>query len=119
MPDPNAGFDKMNGAQFGLIMSEILQERARQNVLKDEGRFDHTLDDKALSNGDRLACVDEEIGEVAREILELRRLVHDRPRHEQPGASERDKLRKELIQVAALVVAWLEGPCNALPLLDS
>jgi hypothetical protein len=107
----------VDGTKFGLIMGDVMNERHRQDELRDQGRFEFTCADEGLSNADRLACVNEEIGEVAREILTLKSLVHDRPRHEQPN--DITKLHNELVQVIALCVAWLESPGNSIPLLKS
>lgn len=99
------------------IFEAINLERERQDRLKAQGRFKFTAADGGMGNLDRLACIGEEIGEVARECLNLRNLVYDRPRHQ--NDTETDDLEKELIQIAALVVAWLESPMNSMPRMDN
>ena len=77
----------------------IDDERHRQERLKSEGRFSMTCAD-AMSDLERLAVLTEEVGEVARAILEQSRLTND---------DHGKELKKELVQVAAVCVAWLEG----------
>jgi NTP pyrophosphatase (non-canonical NTP hydrolase) len=80
-------------------------ERIRQEKLKDEGRFEFTCaDPEGLTNAEKLACLTEELGEVAQEVLtqEGRRLARD-------TTGTREGLRKELVQVAAVAVAWIEA----------
>lgn len=76
------------------------EERARQEELKAEGRFAYTAADPALDEH-KLAMLTEEVGEVAREILALAGIVQE--------SATRAKLRRELIQVAAIAVAWVEA----------
>lgn len=114
----NAGFGSLDGAKFGKVMSEIMDERARQEALKEQGRFKFTPADDGVSNMERLAMVAEEVGEVAGEVLTLRRLTADRDKGRK-SFEDPAELRGELIQVAALVVAWLESECNSLPKLGA
>ena len=83
---------------------DIANERHRQDQLKAEGRFTYTLNDYGMSDGERLACIVEEVGEVARAVLE--------DCHRDGGLLVNDvhsvNLRTELSQVAALCVAWME-----------
>lgn len=92
----------------------IIRERRRQDQLKAEGRFSFTCADDGMGNMERLACVMEEVGEVAAEELTLRRLTRDRDRGRK-SFEEPEELRKEITQVAALCLAWLESSCNSLP----
>lgn len=87
---------------------DIVKERRRQEQLKAEGRFRYTAADAGMSNTERLACLTEEVGEVAQEVLTQagRRLARDTE-----GSVE--GLRKEITQVAAICLAWLESDCNA------
>jgi NTP pyrophosphatase (non-canonical NTP hydrolase) len=91
-------------------LDRIAQERKRQEQMKREGRFAHTCADAGMGNADRLACLAEEMGEVAQEVLTQkgRRLARDTT-----GTVE--GLRKEVTQVAAVCLAWLESECNAEP----
>lgn len=89
------------------ILKEIAQERQRQSWLREQGKFTATLADvdaageSVLSPTQKLAVLAEEVGEVARCALALERLVHE--------PDDVRSLRTELIQVAALAVAWLEA----------
>jgi hypothetical protein len=78
----------------------VAGERLRQEQLKKEGRFDFTCADPDLSDFAANAILLEEVGEVAREVLALAGLVRE--------TGSRDKLRGELVQVAAVAVAWIE-----------
>jgi NTP pyrophosphatase (non-canonical NTP hydrolase) len=74
------------------IFLEIVEERRRQDFLKSQGKFAHTCAD-AMPASIKLAVLAEEFGEVARAVC------------------ERDyvNLREELVQVAAVSLAWLEA----------
>ena len=82
----------------------VVAERERQDVLKAQGRFEFTCADDALTNAEKLACLTEELGEVAREVLtqEGRRLARD-------TMGTKEALRKEIVQVAAVALAWIEA----------
>lgn len=54
-----------------------------------------------MTDAERLACLCEELGEVARLVLARESLVSD-------GDAADVVLRDELSQVAALAVAWME-----------
>jgi NTP pyrophosphatase (non-canonical NTP hydrolase) len=79
------------------ILDEVNDERERQDRLKAAGKFAKTCAD-AMSNEKRLAVLAEEFGEVAREVCDQR-----------PAEPPPDNLRVELIQVAAVCLAWIEG----------
>jgi hypothetical protein len=81
------------------VLDEIARERLRQDTLKAEGKFRHTLNDHGMDDGDKLACLAEELGEVGKAMLYNRLMVSD-------GGGD---LRTELIQLAALCTAWAEG----------
>lgn len=67
-------------------------ERARQEQLKAEGKFAATCADD-IPAGAKLAVLVEEVGEVARAICER----------------DPEAMREELVQVAAVAVAWVEA----------
>lgn len=92
------------GSRLESVLISIGKERRRQNRLKAEGRFLYTCADDGLTPAEKLACLTEELGEVAKEVLtrEGRRLARDTEGSVQG-------LRKELTQVAALAAAWLES----------
>lgn len=79
------------------ILVEISDERQRQIALKAAGRFDWTLADAGPSATDKLAVLAREFGEVAQAVN-----ARTAERH---GVD----LRAELIQVAAVALAWIEG----------
>lgn len=81
------------------VLDEVDTERRRQEDLKLEGRFTHTCADSELTPSEKVAVLAEEFGEVAHEVTESI-----------GNHSELDltALRKELIQVAAVAVAWVE-----------
>jgi hypothetical protein len=84
---------------FG-ILSEIHAERDRQEKLREEGRFTHTCASPDLPDATKLAILVEEVGEAARAVIEKGRHAND---------VHGVELRKELIQVAAVAVAWSEA----------
>lgn len=92
------------GTKLERVLIDVGSERLRQDILKEQGRFQFTCADDGLTNAEKLACMTEELGEVAKEVLtqEGRRLARD-----SLGTSA--GLRKELVQVAAVAVAWIEA----------
>jgi NTP pyrophosphatase (non-canonical NTP hydrolase) len=80
-----------------LIFRAILQERRRQDDLKRERKFEFSCADRETSDFFALAILLEEVGEVARATLGRHGKVCDG-----------QELESELIQVAAVTVAWLE-----------
>lgn len=97
-----SGYDTKDG----VALDDIHRERQRQEELKEAGRFDFTCADvkdpktgKRISNGHRLAILGEEYGEACRAMNEME------------GANDKHgkDLRKELVQVAAVCVAWIEA----------
>lgn len=84
------------------ILRDIIRERARQDRLKANGKFAYTCADVAVDFGDneKMLVLVEEMGEVGHEL------------NEGIGAGrsvDREKLRAELIQVAAVAMAWCEA----------
>lgn len=75
-------------------LNAIVMERERQDELKAAGKFANTCAD-SISNGACLAILVEEVGEIARAMNEW---------DKNPG-----QLKKEVTQVAAVAMAWLEG----------
>lgn len=81
------------------IWLDILVERARQEELKKEGRFPFTCADD-IPVTEKFAILMEEIGEVARAVVEEADLCNDK--HD-------EDLRKELVQCATVILGWLES----------
>lgn len=77
----------------------ISAERARQELLKRKGRFKFTCADPEMTDYDCLAVLTEELGEVARAVQERSGAVSD---------VHLLDLKRELVQVAAVAVAWFE-----------
>lgn len=96
----------MNGAKNARVLTAVYSERLRQEALRNAGKFAYTCADRwsgdegvPIPPAEKLAVLAEEFGEVARAVCEL-----------QPGDTEtRSRLRDELIQVAAVAVAWVES----------
>jgi NTP pyrophosphatase (non-canonical NTP hydrolase) len=85
------------------ILLQVRDERRRQD--EKFGWFENP--DSLLPNGSeekRLAVLAEEFGEVARAVLE-RGFAESKDDHERWEAN----LEEELIQVAAVAIAWLEA----------
>lgn len=83
------------------IFQAIDAERDRQEALRAAGRFAHTCASPNMADGDKLACLGEEFGEVAKALLQL---------HGTGSTTDATmELRKELIEVAAVAVAWVEA----------
>ena len=89
------------------VLGEVSAERERQEDLLREGKFLWTCADPRQSNVRRLAVLAEEFGETSREVTEeMIRL----DKGNAAGAADAVRaLRKELVQVAAVAVAWLEA----------
>jgi len=85
--------------RYAINLIEL--ERQHQESHKAAGRFRYTCADN-LSPALKFAILTEEIGEVARELLSIEGLVTD-------GDQSWQALRKELVQVAAISLAWLES----------
>lgn len=79
-----------------LVLSEVtlsaIQAEATSAHLK---HGEHSMLGTGRSDGDRLAILMEEVGEVAHE------LTYD-------ASGDKDKLVRELIQVAAMAATWVE-----------
>lgn len=84
------------------VLSLVIKERVRQEQLKKDGKFKHTCADTSLSNHECLTILTEEVGEVARAVLEYE--ANDG--HEEENYNH---IIEELIQVAAVAVATVEG----------
>lgn len=91
------------GIATRIALIHVARERARQETkcadMSDKGFDWKTCASPWMSEGNKLAVLMEEVGEVAREVCEARAEARD------PGSN----LHTELIQVAAVAVAWAEG----------
>lgn len=94
----HAGYAMLAGDGHTDAIGAVIAERARQEVL-----WPGTTCAGQLSHGAKLAILLEEVGEVAHELTEAMNAT---------GFMEEadiDKLRTELVQVAAVAVAWVES----------
>lgn len=82
------------------VFARVAQERARQRDLLLLGRINFDCASPIVSPDRKLRVLVEEVGEVAKAIDDLE-TVKSRIRL--------DNLRAELVQVAAVAVAWLES----------
>jgi len=87
--------------RWTAVLDEVARERERQEQLRADGKFAATCattDKYEMTDPECLAVLAEEFGEVARAVCEG-----------MPGNIENTaSLRAELIQVAAVAVAWAE-----------
>jgi hypothetical protein len=102
---------------FTRVMGDVLDERLRQERLRESGKFSHTCATPGISDNTSFRVLFEEIDEALDERDELRRalgavarVMNDELGNDQnaPTKNAMNKLRIELIQVAAVSVAWLE-----------
>lgn len=92
----------MDDFRIAKFLNDVVSERQRQDELRNAGRFTFTLDMPEMAESEKLACIMEEAGEVARNVLARKRLVRD-------GVVGDFQLYCELVQVAALAGAWCES----------
>ena len=88
-----------NARQHALAAIDL--ERARQEKLKQDGRFRYTIFDTGLQEAEKLTLITEEVGEVGRNVLARAHLTTDGDRTDRA-------LFVELTQVAALCCGWME-----------
>ena len=83
----------------GVVLHDISRERDRQERLREAGKFPATCADPTRSDAEKLPVLIEEVGEAARAMCEA------------GGATDVQSagLRDELVQVAAVAVAWIEA----------
>jgi len=97
----------MRERPIDIIFHDIANERQTQELLKASGKFEFTCADPEL--GDMAACavLGEEVGETCRAVMAVYGL--NKEGREGSQDDRLGKLRGELIQVAAVAVAWLEA----------
>lgn len=89
------------------ILKEVRAEREHQEALRMAGRFKHTASSDGIGNAEKSLILGEEVGEVCRAAMDLEHLAFDG--NTGPASEFAAKLRTELIQVAAVAVAWAES----------
>lgn len=86
------------------VLRAVSRERLRQERICEEKQREglawHSCASPLLLDDDRLPILGEEFGEVCRELCEAR------AERREPSAV---KLRDELVQLAAVAVAWIEA----------
>ena len=82
-------------------VAAVVQERARQRELWMAEKLPFNCDAEDIGLGEKLSALAEEFGEVAKEVNEANASIHPR--------EPMQRLRIELIQVAAVAVAWAES----------
>ena len=84
------------------VFARIAAERCRQQELLKAGKFTYTCSSPVVDDNRKLRILVEEVGEVAEAIerLEMSKRGH---------LPAKEHLREELVQVAAVAVAWLES----------
>lgn len=87
----------------GLLLSEVTLDAIQAEATRAHAKHgDRSMMGEAYTHSDRLAILMEEVGEVAHELTyDQGLLVPDSPEH-------RDRLVKELVQVAAMAATWIE-----------
>lgn len=78
-----------------MTRKEIIEAIAKERQRQQDKHGEWSVASPFISDGDRLAILIEEVGEVGKAMQE-----HD---------PHSDSLRAELVQVAAVCVAWLEA----------
>lgn len=96
------GYTVWPDGKLGEILQLVHRERLRQDDLKEEGKFAFTCADQGITHHENYTVLGEEFGEVGHVLNEaLGGRVFDM-----------QELRKELIQIAAVAVAWVEKVDN-------
>lgn len=107
-------FSKLTPSQW-RVLELITKERAHQDALVKKGKFAWNCAFDGPPYSEKLAVLMEEVGEVAREVVEhiiaTGKYAADPVLKAMPPHREdhfRERLREELVQVAACCVAWVE-----------
>jgi NTP pyrophosphatase (non-canonical NTP hydrolase) len=93
-------------ARTDRALKDAYKERVRQESLVAQKKISASCAGGKISAWDKLAVLMEEVGEVARELNESYATPNPSPRLRQIDGG---KLRTELIQVAAVALAWAES----------
>jgi hypothetical protein len=110
------------------VLSEVFTERERQEQLKASGKFlwtcadltykvpsqaayrGHVVDTErevTVTHAERMAVLSEEVGEAAKEVVDF--IIAGSKSDTNNAKIHLELLRKELVQVAAVAVAWIEA----------
>jgi len=88
------------------VLHEVRCERLRQDELVRNGTHPFRCADAQVDQGSKLLVLSEEFGEVAKAAYELKWCSVPGPGAD---AANEEYLRTELIQLAAVAVAWAES----------
>lgn len=96
------------------VLRDVGVERLRQEDLRQSGKFLWTCATDGVPLDRKMSVLSEEVGEVAKEVVDFG-IARDKykeekltfPRHHEVALLLR--IRKELVQVAAVCVAWIEA----------
>lgn len=109
-----ANNDTVLAERLNSIIVDIVAERVRQDLLVKTGKFAWNCSKIWVPNSEKLAVLNEETGEVSKEVVEqiierdkyIKESLHY-PNHRK--LSHLRDLKSELIQVAAVCLAWIEA----------
>ena len=102
-PRPQNGLWK-NAPAMLTVFARIANERSRQRELFHAGKITFDCASPLPDANRKLRVLVEEVGEVAQEMDRLENLRDGRA-----ACFAREDLQEELVQVAAVAVAWLES----------
>lgn len=95
------------------ILDMVATERGRQEFLKSQGKYAYMCSDAEITHSECMTVLAEEVGEIAHEVNEGIGPNRD---------IDKRRLLKELIQTAAVAVAWAEKTLDeieSIPISDS
>jgi hypothetical protein len=96
------------------ILLAVSSEQDRQEALLAGGKFPWASSTVGRPHAEKLAVLSEEVGEVAKEVVEhlITYGKYTAERREMPPhrvEHYRRRIREELVQVAAVAVGWIEA----------
>jgi NTP pyrophosphatase (non-canonical NTP hydrolase) len=108
------------------VLRDVGLERVRQEDLRRSGKFLWTCAAEGVPLDRKMSVLSEEVGEVAKEVVDVG-IARDRDKYEKEEMAfprHREvafllRIRKELVQVAAVCVAWIEAIDRDLDKLDT
>jgi 3-methyladenine DNA glycosylase AlkC len=113
-PAPQELVDAME--RTGEVLRAVHHERRRQDALVKQGKFSWNCGDPRVPWSEKIAVLLEEVGEASREVVEWMisrdKYAADPQLKVMPPHREkyfRDRLRTELVQIAAVCVAFAES----------
>jgi hypothetical protein len=106
------------------VLRDVGVERLRQEDLRQSGKFLWTCAAEGVPLDRKMSVLSEEVGEVAKEVVDVGIARDKYQKEDMPFPRHREvalllRIRKELVQVAAVCVAWIEAIDRDLDRLDS